>query len=774
MPVYRKYKKSPTHHVTSKNLENAVYLIIVESPSKCTKIEGFLGSLYACVASMGHIRSIKSLKDVKAKDGFTPEFTILENKKPHVEKLQEIVTNFDKKNIFIGTDDDREGEAIGWHLCEVLNLDIETTKRIKFHEITESAIKESIKHPSTIDTCLVNSAITRQILDITVGHKLSPLLWRYIYNSKENALSVGRCQTPALRLVYDNHMLDRSTGTIHHKIIGAFTEQEIMFTLNRTFNTSDEVCAYMRKHIGFKHTMKKGNPTTRIMHPPLPFNTSALIQKACETLKTTPQRVMSQCQDLYQQGHITYMRTESRTYSKEFVTTCRKFIIEKFGEKTVGESDAVINRSNIMPHEAIRVTNINVSTITEKDCKALYRLIWKNTIESCMKDASFMVYKYTITAPDKGMYQYSAEVPSFLGWKTVSSADIQPPPTLYLDSIIQKGDDITRKRITSDIGQCGTKPHYSEGSLVKKLEDMGIGRPSTFSSIVQTIIDRKYVSVKDVEGQIVMCEIHTLFDDMFQTSTKNVAVGNEKNKLVITPTGILAVTFMCEHFMKFFNYDYTKGMEDELDRIASNTNANWRKICQNVYTSIQETSKSIPSIKKVTFPIDHEHEIHIEGFGPVIRKKTGDEVSYIKIRGDFELDIEKARNGEYTLSDLLPSDNVIGYHDALPIILKEGQYGNYLEWQDKKLSLKNVAVDNLTLKQAVELIESDKDPSILRSFTPNLSIRRGKYGPYAFYKTSSMPKPKFLNIKRCPVGYMSCTTDEIREWLEHTYKMTIE
>jgi len=767
-----KFKRSGKITISSKNLSSAIYLVIVESPSKCMKIEGFLGSLYACIASMGHIRSLKSLKDVNAKKGFTPEFSYIENKKPHIEKMQEIIANFHRDNIFIATDDDREGEAIAWHLCETFQLDISTTKRIKFHEITERAVQNAIKSPGHVDIQLVNSALARQVLDITVGHKLSPLLWRRIYNSKESPLSVGRCQTTALRLVYDNHLLERGDGEVKYRLKGMFTEYNIQFALNHTFDTCDALTDYMKKHTDFTHTMEKSKPKTKIVKPPLPFNTSALIQKACDTLKMNPHRVMTICQELYQQGHITYMRTESRKYSKEYVETCRKFITDKFDKNAAKGSDDIINKNNMLPHEAIRVTNIHVSDIPEKDCRALYKVIWKNSIESCMSDARYAVYTYSISAPDNHKYTYNAELPSCLGWKHITNDPADVPPIMYLDSIIQKGS-VIRKHIESDITySTGSKPHYSESTLVKKLEDMGIGRPSTFSSIVQTIIDRKYVKVTDIPGRSFTYKIYKLVDKLTSTE-KNTELGNEKNRIMITTVGILAVTFMHENFTEFFDYDYTRDMEAKLDEIATDPAINWKDICRETYTAIQDKNKDIPPITKVGFPIDDQHVLQFEGFGPVIRKNAENEVSFIKVKPDLEIDIDIAKNKGYKLCDIAYDDNLLGEYNGSPILLKHGQYGKYIECGSKKVSLKT-DVEELTTKKVIELLEADKDSSIIRSFTPTLSIRRGKYGPYVFYKTTKMPKPKFLSIKRCPVGYMSCTTSEIISWLEETYKMTIE
>mgnify|MGYP003653194311 FL=1 len=584
--IYKKYTKKQITK-SSDNLSSATYLIIVESPSKCAKIESYLGTNYCCISSKGHIRSVNGLKSIDTKDTFEPQFTELAEKKDHIVFMKQTISKFSKENIILAADDDREGEAIAWHICEQFGLSTKTTPRIIFHEVTKNALLKAIKSPTTINLDLVKAQHARQVLDVIVGYKISPMLWKYLYNDSKNSLSAGRCQTPALRLVYDNEIEGKKKDNIqtYYKTTASFFEKNIHFNLNVEFQTKQEVEDHLKKSINHKHMLTISNPRDTTKSPPKPFHTSRLLQVASNILHISPSETMRLCQQLYQTGYITYMRTESTKYAKPFLQEISKYIQEEYGsEKYVGNIDELENKQSNNPHEAIRVTQLINKTILSDDTRlvSMYKLIWKNTVESCMSEAKYKAIPLEVSGPEKTKYTYTHEIPIFLGWKTVSDKKLDTDTQneanglhMFFKTQLQK--PIKYNWIESIISMKNKHTHYTEASLINKLETAGIGRPSTFSTIVSTIQDRGYVKKTDVDGIEIDCNNFKLEDDTLTETTEAKTFGNEKGKLVLQPIGTLTVEFLIEHYNSLFSYEYTKLMEDKLDAIT-NDNTEWSSI----------------------------------------------------------------------------------------------------------------------------------------------------------------------------------------------------
>ena len=408
--------------------------------------------------------------------------------------MKQIVSKFSKENIILATDDDIEGEAIAWHICEIFNLPIETTQRIIFLEVTKNALLKSINAPTTVNLDLVKAQHARQVLDVIVGYKISPILWKYLYNDNNNTLSEGRCQTPALRLVYENEIQGKEKDNIQtfYKTTASFFEKNIIFNLNVEFQTKDEIREHLNKSINHKHMLTINNPRDTTKSPPTPFHTSRLLQVASNILHISPGETMRLCQQLYQTGYITYMRTESTKYAKPFLQEISKFIQNEYNdEKYIGNLENLENKQTNNPHEAIRVTQLNNKSITSDDGRliSLYKLIWKNTVESCMSEAKYKAIPLEISGPNETKYTYTHEIPLFLGWKIVSDKkldiDIQNQANgMYMFFKTQLKNSIKYNWIESVVSMKNKHTHYTEASLINKLEAMGIGRPSTFSSIV--------------------------------------------------------------------------------------------------------------------------------------------------------------------------------------------------------------------------------------------------------------------------------------------------
>ena len=596
-PKFYKSKTYKPKQIHSDNLHDAIYLIIVESPSKCKKIESYLGNKYCCIASMGHIRTLNGLKSIDTKNTFEPSFDMIEEKQHHVNEMKKVISRFENKHIYIGADDDREGEAIGWHICEVFGLPIDTTKRIIFHEVTKPALQKAVDNPTYLNMKLIKAQHARQVLDVIVGYKISPYLWKYLYNDKNNALSAGRCQTPALRLVYDNEqqIQNSQVSSPTFKVHGNFLSEKLDFTLKREFESIEETEKFMKKSVHHKHILTI-NPKKELRRsPPKPLNTSALLQLASSTLNMSPGETMKHSQTLYQNGYITYMRTDSREYSKQFLEYAEKYITTKYGQGSqMTNLQTLENKSTSNPHEAIRVTQLVLQTINTENTRtlSLYKLIWRNTIESCMGDYKYDQYEINISSPIKEVYSHMLDIPTKYGWKIIE----EKRPIIEIQSELcglklkvesQQNTEVTYNKIETKCNIKKGTSHYTEASLIKKLEDFGIGRPSTFASLVETIVDRGYVKKQDVKGILHKTTNYVLESGKLKKSTQSKEYGEEKGKLVIQELGTLVLNFLLQYYNPLFSYEYTKHMETQLDEISEGDIEQWEKVCKAVsYTHL--------------------------------------------------------------------------------------------------------------------------------------------------------------------------------------------
>ena len=618
-------------------------LVIVESPAKCQKIESYLGPGYKCIASFGHLQELKSLKDIDINNNFTPKFNPIDSKQNQINKIKNSVAH--AKEVVLATDDDREGEAISWHICKLFNLSTDITKRIIFHEITKPAITKAINNPTTLNMDLVNAQFGRQILDLIVGYKISPILWEQISRTKN--LSAGRCQTPALRLVYENQLeIDNAPGTKSYNTIGYFTDKNLPFALNYNYDDEDKMVGFLEDSVDFNHILTCENPKDSIRKAPTPFTTSTLQQTSSNELHISPKETMQICQKLYEGGYITYMRTDSKIYSKDFVESALKFITTNYGEEYKIKDQLVLTDSTHKPtkkkgskkeadnmaqeaHEAIRPTNVNIKALPDDGDfsnkeRRLYNLIWKTTVESCMADALFKTILAKISAPEKHEYRYTCENMVFLGWKIIDynikkDLVIDSTKTMayeYLPKILNK--TLNYKKITCKFTLKDLKTHYTEAKLVQLLEQKGIGRPSTFSSLIEKIQQRGYVKKENIKGKTIKCTDFELEnDEILETETER-EFGNEKNKLIIQPTGILVIELLINKYPSLFSYEYTKNMEDFLDIIAKGDKL-YSELCDNCLSEINQINNTIDRNKREDIKIDDHHCYMIGKHGPVIK-----------------------------------------------------------------------------------------------------------------------------------------------------------
>jgi len=806
------------------NNKTSITLVIVESPAKCKKIEEYLGPCYKCVASFGHLRELGSLKNIDIHNNFQPTYTNIQEpiKTKRILQLREEINS--SSEVILATDDDREGEAIAWHICMLFNLNVEKTKRIIFHEITEPAIQTAIKNPRTINMNIVHAQQARQILDLLVGFKISPILWNYIAKNADNSLSAGRCQTPALRLIYDNQKeIDAHPGLKKYNTTGYFTNQCIPFVLSKKYEDEEELIDFLEKSTDFKHAYSCTKPEKIFKAQPEPFTTSKLQQASNNDLHISPKETMKICQTLYEAGYITYMRTDSKKYSSDFVDETKKYITMQYDENYINNNitdvtnganqsqENVVDPAEISEkvkkstkgkekgkakevdngkpapqeaHEAIRPTNINLKELPEKmepREKRLYKLIWENTLESCMEKASFYTITATINADCENKYTYTSENIDFPGWKIVKKEyEVDNKEYHYLQTIKQNYE-IPCKKIQSKLTLTDTKMHYTEAKLVQILEENGIGRPSTFAMLVDKIQERGYVKRQDVTGIKIKCKDYEMENgEIYEIETER-DFCNEKNKLVIQQTGTIVSQFLDKHFQSIFNYDYTKTMENALDQVAKGEKI-WHTICADCLTQIDILINQLKETgeKKHEIKIDEQHVYTIGKHGPVIKclpdpDNEGGKITFKPVKKD--IDLQKLESGGYVIEDIVSdprksSERILGQHNGEDVVLKHGKFGLYITWGKNTKSLKcfgNRPIENISFEDIIKILE--KESGILREVSPTISIRNGKYGAYIFYKTLKMKKPQFYQLTGFTNDIQICDVNTIKEWIEEKYKI---
>ena len=792
-------------------------VVIVESPAKCIKIEAYLGPGYKVFASFGHLRTLDGLKSIDIENKFKPNYTLIQEtiKLKQIEKLRSEIAKADE--VIIATDSDREGEAIGWHICDLFGLSIKTTKRIIFNEVTEHALQTAIRDPKLINMDLVFAQQSRQILDLLVGYTITPFLWQCVSKTSKNSLSAGRCQTPALRLIYDNYLeIQQSPGTLIYNTSGYFTNMNLLFELNKQFVTKDEVEDFLEHCKTAKYLCSTSSPKKSIRKAPEPLTTSVLQQLASNELHISPKETMKYAQQLYEAGYITYMRTDSKKYSNTFVSSVKTYIEKTYGQPYISQNiDALISdlnkedknkKPNLTQeaHEAIRPVSISVKSVLEintdilQKAQKLYALIWSKTLESCMASAQYNVLTAKIQLEPQHETQcefiYKTEQVTFEGWQIVEGVTTATLVKEYQYFLAFKsGLLVVPKKIESKYNLINLKSHYSEARLVQLLEEKGIGRPSTFASLIDKIQEREYVKKQNIEGRKIEGEDFLLTDKVITVNAVKREFGNEANKLVIQPIGIIVIEFLLKHFDSFFNYDYTRDMENELDLIATNKRV-WTTLCDNCFQTLISITKDLKEEPKFSLKIDDFHTLIIGKYGPVIRQRFADtskKDSFIPVKKD--LDISKAHL--LKLEDIIEptqmkSNGAIGKYKGEDLFIKKGKYGVYAQWsKDGKPETKTLKeldgkpFELIEYMEVLRILEKDTTLDIerpvgfVRELSPTLSIRTGKFGDYIFYKKPRIKTPQFFKLKDFVSGSnkgldpRKCDKEVLLNWIKLTYNV---
>ena len=793
-------------------------LVIVESPAKCKKIESYLGPGYKVIASFGHLRTISGLDAIDIKNEFKTTYSVIQEdlKLKQIEKIRSEMAK--SSEVIIATDDDREGEAIGWHICDLFGLSITNTKRIIFHEITETAIQSAIAHPKRINMNIVNAQQSRQILDLLVGFTISPILWNCVSKTHDTSLSAGRCQSPALRLVYENYLdIKSSPGKIVYNTTGIFTNLNLTFELNKQFTTTDEIRDFLEKCKCWDFLCSTTSPKKVIKKAPEPLTTSSLQQLASNELHMSPKDTMKHAQQLYEAGYITYMRTDSKKYSNEFIDSVKTYILNAHGEKYISQNiDSLIvgNKTEDEPskktiaqqksipapqeaHEAIRPVNVNIKAVniqeTTTDLLAksikLYELIWKRTLESCMPSAQYNSVSAKITAPEDREFVYKTEQPIFLGWQIIDGTELVANDKNYqYITTLKQNVSMSPKKIDAKFTMNELKSHYTEARLVQLLEEKGIGRPSTFASLIDKIQERKYVEKQNITGKEIECIDFSLNNNLITEITAKREFGNEKNKLVIQPLGIIVIEFLLSKFDAFFNYEYTKLMEDSLDRIA-NGKTKWNSLCDDCFNELTNITKDLQDLKKFSIEIDNEHTLIIGKHGPVVKcinSKDPKKITFLAVKKNLDLEDIKQKP-HLTLEDVIDNTttttnkDAIGKYKGQDLFIKKGKYGVYAQWGKETKSLKedlaSTPIEEIEYIDVIRYLDKDTilDPTkpvgLVRELNKHISIRTGKYGDYIFYKKPRATKPEFLKLNGFDSDYKKCDKILILNWIKQKYNV---
>lgn len=744
-------------------------LVIVESPAKAKTIEKYLGNDFHVLSSVGHIRAIaKKTKDgtppIDIQHGFKTTYEIDPEKKKVIAELKKAVKSVGVANVWLATDEDREGEAIAWHLCEVLKLDPKTTKRITFHEITKSAIEEAIKHPRTVDMKLVEAQQARQILDRIVGFELSPVVWQKVPGGK----SAGRVQSPAVRLLVEReHEIDAFAGSSQFKVTAVFAagKQELKAELKQRFDSEDAARAFLESLANATFTVTDISTSPSSRNPAAPFTTSTLQQEANSKLGMGSRATMASAQKLYQEGRITYMRTDSVNLSSQAIAASADYIkrlygieyshVRKFKTKSAGAQEA---------HEAIRPTDITRESVSGSDYdQRLYDLIRRRTLASQMAPAKLENTTITISindgekqnnsskTNDKLVFEAKGQVVLFDGFLRVygGGKDDTILPT------VKSGDQLQRHSVEARQVFARPPARYTEGTLVKKLEELGIGRPSTYATIMNTIQTRGYAEKGDSEGTPRDVVLLQLIDNKVEREIVQEKTGSNKGKLVPTPAGELISGFLTDHFDRVVDYGFTADVEKDFDDIAGDRLAR-NTMLEKFYAPFHTLIEQSGNIDRRTVGANREVGIDPKSgkpiiarfgrFGPMLQLGSSDNKAD---KPQFAPLPKGAKIETVTLEQALHAfelPRLVGQtEDGQDIKANVGRFGPYIQIGKLYVSLKDIDPREVTQEQARELyaakLKAEAEKNIA-DFGDGIKVLNGRFGPYVTdgNKNAKIPK----------------------------------
>ena len=754
-------------------------LVIVESPAKAKTIEKFLGKDYKVMSSFGHIRDLKKKTLSINEKTMEPDYEIPEEKRKLVSELKKQVK--EAQRVWLASDEDREGEAISWHLCEVLGLDKDNTNRIVFHEITPNAILDAIEHPRHLDMNLVNAQQARRVLDRLVGFKLSPVLWRKV----KPALSAGRVQSVAVRLIVEREReIQAFVSEPYYRVSAVFTVPqaeghiaEVKAELDKRFATREEAVAFLERCRKAQFTVGSVSKKPLKRMPAPPFTTSTLQQEAARKLGYTVTQTMMVAQHLYENGRITYMRTDSVNLSKLALAASRDAITQLWGaEYSHTRNFHTHSKGAQEAHEAIRPTYISEQTIegTVQE-RRLYDLIWKRTVASQMAESE--IEKTVVTIDIDGQEEKfiaDGEVVTFDGFLKVyhESTDDENQDNEGSNTLpaLNAGDLLERKSITSTEKYSQGPVRYTEASLVKKLEELGIGRPSTYAPTISTIQQREYVVKGDKAGEERQYVTDTLSANRIVSKTRTEVAGKEKGKLLPTDIGTVVNDFLMEHFPEIMDYNFTARVESQFDQIAEG-HEEWTSMMHNFDHDFEPTVRKVMNARSEhkagerelgVDPLSHRPVfVKIGRFGPVVQiGSADDEVKPRFAQLPSGKSIETITLDEALELFRLPRN--IGEYEGDIVTIGSGRFGPYVQHGGKYVSLpKEMDPMTVTLADAIKLIAEKREQERqrhIKSFEEDstMQVLNGRFGPYITCDGKNYRLPKSLHERAAQLTYAEC------------------
>ena len=755
-------------------------LVIVESPAKAKTIEKFLGNDFKVMSSYGHIRDLKKRELSIDIDSLTPDYEIPLEKEKVVKELKQNARNAEK--VWLASDEDREGEAISWHLCEVLGLDEKKTNRIVFHEITKPAILEAIQNPRHLDMNLVNAQQARRVLDRLVGFKLSPVLWRKVKPS----LSAGRVQSVAVRLVVEREReIKAFKSEAFYRVYGTFavtnedgSMSEVKAEVPTRFKNHDEVIEFLKCCEKSTFTVESVNKKPLRRSPAPPFTTSTLQQEAARKLGFTVSQTMMVAQHLYENGRITYMRTDSVNLSALCLSASKNEIVKMWGEEySKTRQYHTQSKGAQEAHEAIRPTDMSCTSIdgTQQE-KRLYDLIWKRTAASQMADAEIEKTTVNISVSESPeIFVAGGEVVKFDGFikvyhESTDDDDLRDDDNVRLLPPIKEGQGLTRREVSAIQRYTQSPLRYNEASLVHKLEELSIGRPSTYAPTISTIQQRDYVHKGDKKGEERTYTIDILKGKQITQQTRSEIAGSDKGKLIPTDIGIVVNEFLMQYFPGIMDYNFTAKVEQKFDEIAEGTE-HWTDMMKDFYKDFE------PEVEK-TLNARSEHKagereigidpksgkpvfVKIGRFGPVVQIGSADDAEkpqFAQLPSDMSMEtltMEEAM-------ELFKLPRTVGEYEGKTITIGAGRFGPYIFHNKKYVSLpKGADPLTFTLEDSIKLIEDkrkEEKERHLKKFEEDakLEVLNGRYGPYIAYDGKNFRLPKNLHERAAELTYEEC------------------
>jgi DNA topoisomerase-1 len=768
-------------------------LLIVESPAKCKKIQGFLGAGWRVQATMGHIRALKEdLEAIGFRGTWNPAYESISTKRDAIANLRKAASGAE---VYLGSDDDREGEAIAWHTCNILGLDPATTPRVVFHEITEPALKAAVANPKRIDMNKFNAQQARTMLDMLIGFTLSPCLWRGV--GFKAGLSAGRCQTPALRIIYDRDREIEAHSAANMWRITAVTEDciedsTLTWAAATDYPSSEAATAILKQLAPTPTTVTVTGRQERVAtsKAPAPFITSSLQQEASSRLGMKPKDTMRAAQTLYEGGHITYMRTDNAVLSQEAIEAASAVARERFGEeflasvavpaegakkkvaKKKASGDAAVKPEAQAAHEGIRPTHMEVTELPDASAaeKRLYELIWRRTLQSVMAPEQRDVVKLTgvpTVKPDLLTLTTEWEQTRFAGWRALDNEKKSPEELEHEAAVFEARADLNADTLldwqsfTANEHRSSPPSRYTEASLIRELESRGIGRPSTYAALVETVLDRDYVEKATTKAEPVKLGVITLAAGQKapKQTSRTEKMGGEKDKLRATALGRTVIEWLLANFGDMIEYDFTAAMESQLDEVAKGSRQ-WRTVLTDTWARYEGRYDEVMAAPKASSDATTRSANKAEfgdGYKMVVSKKgplfvlerEGEKTRFASVPANLSIqtatraDAEAAFNAATKATD----GEELGTLGEQPVIRRKGPYGHYIVWGTHRLNC--TESDTLdTISARLQQKASPPAEGAVDHQVGEYKIKRGPYGLYMFKVTNpgSKTKPTFVSI----------------------------